>query len=428
LHLNARHPPLTIALGTWALGALLYLAGYFQRNAPAVLTNELSTEFALGAAGLGNLAAIYFYAYAAMQIPTGVLLDHYGPRRVLAIGSAVAACGTFVFAFSSSYAFVSAGRFAIGASVGVAFVGMLKLASRWIHPSKFAAVTGLALTMGVIGGVVAGVPLRLGTDLFGWRNVMIGAGVTTTALAIAIWLLVRDDPSERGFKSFASIPVATRPRHGMLGGFFEALRYRNVWITFLGCGAISGPPLAFSGLWGVPFLVQQYGMSEQSAALVTSILLIAWAIAGPVAGLISDRLRRRKALIAGGGLIATIFWASLIWVPGLPYWLLIAVIVGTGVASSVVMLGFAFAKESAPIELVGTVSGIANMGNMLAGTIMQPLIGIMLDALWRGAVADGIRLYDLAAWQTGFSIMIAWILGGSLLMLLARETYCRQTV
>ncbi len=68
-------------------------------------------------------------------------------------------------------------------------------------------------------------------------------------------------------------------------------------------------------------------------------------------------------------------------------------------ASSVVMLGFAFAKESAPIELVGTVSGIANMGNMLAGTIMQPLIGIMLDAMWRGAVADGIRLYDLAAWQ-----------------------------
>lgn len=92
------------------------------------------------------------------------------------------------------------------------------------------------------------------------------------------------------------------------------------------------------------------------------------------------------------------------------------------------MLGFAFAKEFAPIEPVGTVSGIANMGNILAGTIMRPVIGIVLDALWRDAVADGIRLYDLAAWQTGFSIMIAWILGGTLLMLLARETYCRQTV
>jgi hypothetical protein len=108
-----------------------------------------------------------------MQVPTGVLVDHYGARRVLTIGAAVAAAGTLLFALSSSYALVGLGRLVLGAGVGVAFVAMLKLANHWVHPARFATVSGLALACGVVGGVSAGLPLRMAVDAIGWRQVML---------------------------------------------------------------------------------------------------------------------------------------------------------------------------------------------------------------------------------------------------------------
>src|SRR5512139_175480 len=107
------YPPLALAFTVWGLGAVLYLVGFFQRVAPAVLTRELSTEFALSAAALGNLSAVYFYSYVAMQIPTGVLADHYGPRRTLAAGGVVAAAGAVLFGLAESYALVALGRLLI---------------------------------------------------------------------------------------------------------------------------------------------------------------------------------------------------------------------------------------------------------------------------------------------------------------------------
>ena len=103
---SADYPPLKVALVVWGLGAALYLIGFFQRVAPAVITQELMAEFALSAVALGDLSALYFYAYVAIQIPTGVLVDHWGPRRVLAGGGLVAAAGTLLFALAPAYSAV----------------------------------------------------------------------------------------------------------------------------------------------------------------------------------------------------------------------------------------------------------------------------------------------------------------------------------
>ena len=186
------YPTIRVALTVWGLGAMLYLIGFFQRVAPAVLTQELMAEFALTAVALGNLSALYFYAYVAIQIPTGVLVDHWGPRRVLTAGALLAGAGTLLFALASAYAVVGAGRLLIGAGVGVAFVSMLKLATHWVKASRFALISGLALACGSIGGVSAGVPLRLAVDAFGWRPVMLAAGLVTALLAIATWIVVRE--------------------------------------------------------------------------------------------------------------------------------------------------------------------------------------------------------------------------------------------
>lgn len=423
---STRYPPFTYALGIWALGAGLYLIGFFQRVAPAVITRELTTEFGLSAAALGNLSALYFYTYVAIQIPTGVLVDHWGPRRVLTTGGAIAAIGTLLFALAPGFALVCLGRALVGAGVGVAFVAMLKLAAHWVKPSRFALISGLALACGGIGGVSAGVPLRLAVNAFGWREVMIVAGLVTALLALVTWLIVRDDPAERGMRSYSTQGHGVQPQHSMLGGIRSVFGYRNVWLIFIGCGAVTGPMLAFGGLWGVPFLTSQYGLTTAQAAFVTSTMLVAWSVGSPIAGALSDRLHLRRLPLLIGGALAALQWAVLIYVPGLPYLVLIGLMIGLGLSSGVVVIGFAFCKESAPAGLAGTASGVANMGNMLGGMAMQPLIGALLDLNWDGTIASGARVYGFAAYSAGFTLMLAWLLAGLVAFGFARETHAKQ--
>ncbi|HUN67957.1 MAG TPA: MFS transporter [Burkholderiales bacterium] len=419
-------PPLGLAFTVWGLAAALYLAGFYQRVAPAVITRELMGDFALGAAALGNLAAVYYYSYVAMQIPAGVMADRWGPRRVLTAGAALAALGTLLFASAGSYALAGFGRLLIGASVGVAFVAMLKIAGHWFAPSRYAMLSGLALCTGVLGAVSAGVPLRLLVDAFGWRGVLAISGALTAVLAAVIWLVVRDDPSERGYESYSHALPGSHAGFSVLGGIRHALAARNVWLVFVISGGVSGPPLTFAGLWGVPFLVTHYGLSTPQAASLTSLLLASWALAGPVLGALSDRMRRRKPIYVLGTALAAAGWCVVFLVPGLPLALLVALLVAIGIVSACVMVGFAIAKESAPSSLAGTATGVANMGNMLGGMIMPPLVGWVLDRNWSGALTDGARVYDFAAYRAGFSPMLAWLAISLLLLAFTRETHCRQ--
>lgn len=419
--------PMHMALSVWGLGALFYLIGFFHRVAPAVITTELTTEFSLSATALGHLSAVYFYSYVGMQIPTGILADYRGPRRTLAVGAAVATAGTLMFALAHSLAVVVLGRFLVGAGVGVAFVALLKLSAHWFHPSRFALFSGIALACGIVGAMFAGAPLRLLVDAYGWRAVMLATAATTALVALLGWIVVRDDPSERGYRSFMPEAGLLRPRGSVLRGIGTALRTRNVLLIFIISGGVTAPVLTFAGLWGVPFLRTHYGLSTATAALITSLLLLSWALAGPAIGAASDRYGKRRPLYALGIALATIGWFVVFLIPDLGLGVLIAVLVATGVASGCIMIGFAFAKESTPVALAGTTSGVINMGNMLGGMIMQPAVGWVLDRYWDGKVVAGARAFGFDAYRAGFGLMLTWLLVAIVIVCFTRETYCRQT-
>ena len=121
-------------------------------------------------------------------------------------------------------------------------------------------------------------------------------------------------------------------------------------------------------------------------------------------------------------------WSAVIFFPLMPFIALIPILLVTGFFSGMMIIGFAFAKESVPAQLGGTVSGVTNMGVMLGPMLLQPLVGWVLDKNWHGAVKDGARIYDLAAYQSGFMLMLAWTALSMLLILLTKETYCKQAV
>ncbi len=416
-------PPLRLAWTVWGLGALLYLIGFYQRVAPAVITTELMSEFALNAAALGQLSALYFYSYVAMQVPTGILADHWGPRRLLSTGAAMAAIGTLLFALSPVYFWSGAGRLLVGASVAVAFVGMLKLAGHWLPDRHFSLASGLALFTGVVGAVTAGVPLRLLVDAFGWRAVMTVSGLITALLALAIWWVVRDDPVDRGYASHApEHPDDTQAPDGIWAGLKRVVGYRNIRLLFLVPGGLVGSVLTFAGLWGVPYLTTHYGLATTQAAALTSLMMVAWAVGGPIFGTVSDRMGLRKPLYLAGMLVAAGSWVLLIFIPDLPLFALAILLAVIGTASGCMIIGFAFAKESVPARVGGTASGIANMGVMIGPMLLQPAVGVVLDRFWDGALVDGVRVYGVEAYRFGFGLMLVWVVIGIVALALTRET------
>lgn len=422
------HPPLHLSWMIWGLGAMLYLIGFYQRVAPGVMTAELMVDFSLSAAALGNLSAFYFYSYVAMQVPTGLLADHWGPRRLLTLGAMIAAVGTSVFALASDVWWAGLGRLLIGGSVAVAFVGMLKLAGHWLPQKLYALASGMALFFGILGAVFAGVPLRLLVDGIGWRSVMLGSALLTAAVALAIWWLVRDDPSEKNYQSYALDSEHQSERKGgtLLNGIGEVFRYLNTWLLSLIPGGVVGTVLTFAGLWGVPYLTSHYGLQKTDAAAICSLLLIAWAIGGPVFGWLSDHLGHRKPLYALGCVMQLASWSLVLLVPALPVWLLISLLIVAGFFAGNMIIGFAYARESVPSYLSGTISGVVNMGVMMGPMVLQPAVGWVLDLLWSGQLVDGVRHYGIEAYRSGFLLMLGWLALSTLLIFFTRETHCRQ--
>ena len=423
------YPPASQAWLVWGLGAALYLIGFYLRVAPAVITDKLMADFRIGGAALGNLSAFYYYSYVAMQIPTGALVDSWGARRLLASGALVTFLGTLLFGLAPTLFWANLSRLLIGGAVAVAFVAMLKLAIHWFPARRFAMISGLALCSGLIGAVSAGVPLRILVDLFGWRAVMTGSALLALVVAFATWLFVRDDPTELGYASYAPFLAARtkdKSRPGFLKALREIFRHRNAWLLISIPSGVVGPVLAFAGLWGVPFLATHYQLPPTKAAAVTSTLLMAWGLGGPVLGAYSDRIKKRKPIYAAGCSLAMIGWGIVLFIPNLPFFLLVTLLILTGFSSGCMIIGFAFIKESVPAVYAGTVSGLTNLGIMVGPMVLQPAIGWTLDRNWKGEIIHGVRIYDWSAYRKGFLLMLAWSILASILILFTKETHCRQ--
>ncbi|WP_156520860.1 MFS transporter [Magnetospirillum moscoviense] len=409
--------PRALPWAMWALGAGYYCYGFFQRVAPAVMVDQMMAEFQVGAAIAGMLSGLYFYTYAPMQIPIGLLLDRFGPRRMLAVFAAFSCVGSALFASADSVTAAYLGRGLVGVGAAVTWVGALKLASLWFPADRFAMITGLTLAMGMAGAVGAQAPLAAAVASVGWRGTMWGAAVVAGLLALVLALFVRDGPNGR--RSAAGAP-------SLLDGLRRVLALGQTWLLGLYSLTMAAPMLSFAGLWGVPFLMQVHGTSRAEAAFTTSAMLVSWGIGSPLTGWISDRMGRRKpALVAAAGL-SLVFTIAALYLPGLPMLVRQGLLCLLGMASSGFVLSFATGRENVPVWASGAALGVINTASMSSGAIFQPLIGWLLDLRWEGMVIAGSRVYGAAAWEMALATLPACQAVALVAALATRETWCRH--
>jgi MFS family permease len=377
------------------------------------MVEELMRDFAVGAGVLGNLSAAYYYGYAGMQIPVGLLLDRFGPRRLIAIASLACAGGCVLFATGETLAAVTLGRFVIGASAAFSLVGAMAVAGQWFPPDRFALFSGLAMAMGMAGGVLGQAPLRIAVEASDWRTANLFLAFGGVVLCLAAWAFVRD--RWRGTGGIGHV----------LSSLAIVARNRQTWLIALAGLGTSSPLLGFAGLWGVPFLETAYGLSRTHAASLTSLVFVGWGVGAPLFGWFSDHIGRRRPAALMGLSLEVVALAVLVYVPGLPTIALGFLCFIIGFLGSSQIVCFAMAKENHTAEFSGTAIGFVNAMVTGAGALFQPLVGLLLDLAWADGTGHGARVYDTGAYRLALTSLIVCCIGGFLCLLAVRETYCR---
>jgi len=421
--LRSAAPPLALSLLMWGLAAAFYLYGFFQRVTPAALAHELSKELAPTATALGWLSATYFYCYALMQLPSGLLADKFGSRRLFVAASAAAVVGTLLFAFADSFVTAAIGRGIIGGAAAVGWIGMLKLAAHWFTPQKFASVSGLSLAVGTLGAVLAGFPLRLLSDEFGWRLVVASSAGFALLLMLAFMVILRDDPEERGYRSWSPTPQTEDALAKMtIRQSLAALPLRDLIFLCLGQTAVTGSMVMMAGLWGVPFLTTVFEINARSATGMTSFMMVGFAIGSLIFGPWSDRIRQRKMpLLVGTGLVFVGFVLLSSGITMTSLWVTNAVLWLIGIAAGSMVISFAYGKDLVGGQKTATITACVNLSVTLGAIGLQPLFGAILDWKWDGLLVDNVRRYDAVAFQWGFAATALWVALTFVALALARD-------
>lgn len=419
----------------WASLMMVYIIGCFHRVAPAVIAKDLMGTFKTSGAVLGGLSAIYFYVYAAMQIPSGILSDTIGPRKTVTIGALVMGLGTIIFALAPSLIVCFAGRFLVGLGVSVMMVNAMRVCVEWYRPNEMGLINGLITAVGALGGLLAATPLALLTEHIGWRMSLVLIGIASVLLAWNCWITIRNKPADCGLPPCRETNGGDRPLPGDIPTIWSGIKIvfknRYTWPPFFGFFSFYSTLMAFSGLWGIPFLSQVYGLSNRNAANYVMVVSLGLLLGCPFVGYVSDRVFvRRKAPYVVFAFAYAVVWGMLCFVgagkPPLAY--LYAISFTMGFFCSGFTLSLVSSKEANPGCLAGIAMGTTNTGGFLGAAMLQVVLGKVLDLFWDGGVMDSVRIYPLEAYRAAFFICFGVTLIGLIAALFIKETYCENCV
>lgn len=364
--------------------ATAYVASHFFRAANVTIGLDLMRDLAIGPEALGALTGAFFFGFSAMQIPCGVLFDHFGPRRTVASMLILATVGAAIFTLAPTWPVLLTGRVLMGAGFGVMLIGSMVVISRWFPPDRFSTLVAMVLSIGLLGNLVATTPLAWASEAVGWRTVF-GVVVVFIAIAtIAVWLVVRDAPPGHPFLD--RTPEAPRQ---MLQGLIEvlsnprlrpilAMNFCNYACTF-----------TVQGLWGGAFLREIYGLSPIEAGNVLLAAVITYQLGIVAFGPLDRVLDTRKWIAIGGTMVTISMLATLAIASRPPVWVPIGAIVAIGFFSASSTMVMTHGRGIFPDRLIGRGIATINTAVMLGVACMQTLSGIIIGGF--EPLADGAR-------------------------------------
>ncbi len=358
--------------------ASLYFFSHFHRVNMNVIADNLINDFLASATLVGLLSSMYFYFYAFIQIPIGTLNDTIGPGRTMLLFSTVSILGVVVFALSTNIYVAMIGRTLIGIGVGAHWVSGLKLFSEWIGEGDYASVSGVLASSGYLGAIAAAIPFTYMVLLLGWRMALILVAIIMIIPTLTCLLIAK--PARNRRSNGKSLLNLTDIKHVIKDKNFLLL---NSWMIFNYSSA-----MVYQGIWGIPYIMQIYGLDKASASGIVMLAPIGGLICAPLFGLISDRiLHDRKKVIVSATILNITSWTLLtLKTDSLSIFEFYLISVFTGASISAIPISFTIIRESYPLRIYGTISGIYNMFPFVGAALYQPITGYILDSFKHGSI------------------------------------------
>jgi MFS family permease len=363
----------------WLLATTVYLLAYFNRSSLGVAGLTAERRFGIGPGALSVFVLLQVGVYAVMQVPTGVLVDRYGPRRLLVAAATILATAQLVFALAGSFPLAVLARALLGCGDALTFVSVLRYAATHFDPRRYPLAVALTAVIGTLGNVLATAPLTALLQGLGWTGSFLVAACASAAAGLAVLVLV-DDPTPA--------PAAVRRAELTAGLRRIAARVREAWAvpgTRVGfwlhftCMAIATP---FAVLWGHPYLVEGAGFSPSAASRVLMIGVIVVGIAAPLIGVVTGRwpvARVPLSMAVAGATVIGLVVLVAAFGDHPPKALVAVIFVITLVGGPASMTAFAVARDYNPARTLGTASGVVNVGGFVATVVGSVAFGVLLD-------------------------------------------------
>ncbi|HET8584070.1 MAG TPA: MFS transporter [Jatrophihabitans sp.] len=366
------------AVGGWLLAVSVYLLAVLHRTSLGVAGLLAEHRFGITPAQLSIFIFLQLGVYAAMQVPTGVLVDRYGPRRLLGTAALLMGGAELIFASVPSFPAALLARTLLGCGDALTFVSVLRFAATHFSPRRYPVMVALTSTVGMAGNLLATLPLALVLHSVGWLPGFGVAALLSLVSGCAVWLALPDSPRPAGRRVELRAGVGRVLRRVRIAWSMPGTRL-GFWVHF----ACMSATTAFGTLWGSTYLVKAAGFSISGAGAVLMYGVLAAGLASPVVGwLIGHRPIVRVPLALGVCAVTIAGWLGLVFgfgaAPPQGYVLALFVVMALGGPAS--MVAFALARDYNNAGSLGTASGVVNVGGFVAAVLVALGIGWVLDA------------------------------------------------
>ena len=405
--------------------ALFFFYEFIQMNFFNAISPQLLASFSMTADQLAKLSSYYFYANLFFLFPAGLILDRFSTRKVILSSMFVCVLGTFLFSLSTQIHTAAIFRFLTGIGSAFCFLSCIRLASRWFPARKMALISGLIVTMAMLGGFVAQTPMTKLTEMIGWRHtVMLDAGFGLLIMLL-IASVVKDYPESK------KAHLAQQKDQLKEIGFFSNARqaYFNTqnWLCGLYTCLMNMPVSVLGALMGQLYLEQVQHFSPTDASIITSMIFLGTVVGSPTAGFISDKLGRRKLPMLVGSVISLLIVAMIMSSIHPSFWSLLFLFLALGFFSSTQVISYPTVAESnSPIITASAVS-VVSFSVISGYPIAQQLFGRFLDNGWNQLKINNEPIYSAANFHHAMMLLPIGFIIAFFLSLFIKETRCKPS-
>lgn len=405
------------------VGVLAYVIAVLQRTSLSVAGVDATERFDVQATLLSSLAVAQLIVYAALQIPTGVVLDRVGPKPLILVGAILMLAGQITLAFAPSILVAVLGRILVGAGDAMTFISVARLLTAWFSGRKLPLLLQSMGTLGQAGQILSALPLSFVLHQFGWTPAYLAAASASLLAVILVAVVVSNAPAHATISEPVTWNVAT---HRLRESFARPGTQLGFWSHFV--TQSSGTVLTL--LWGFPFLSVGLGYGPSTAAALLTLVVASAVVTGPLLGLLTARYpHRRSNVVLGIVLAMAVAWSSVLMWPGVPpLWLIVVLLLVVAVGGPGSLIGLDFARTFNPARSLGSASGVVNVGGFLASFVIMLLIGLVLDLIDRSSGGSGVpaELYSLESFRVAFLVQFPVVGIGVVFLVHARHRTRRR--